>query len=122
MKYLTRFDMAVGGMVERVFKLHRSFQPIDLARLLVREVMRNERISLKATYVPNIYTVQLSEEDLERLEPLKNEVLGDLKDVLTGFVSSQELVTVGPLQVGIEASRELGAGKVSIDTRFAPEN
>ncbi len=122
MKLLTQFDMAVGGMVERMFKLHRSFQPVDLARLLVREVMRNERISLKSTYVPNTYTVQLSGSDLERLEPLKKEVLGDLNEVLTDFVSSQDLVTVGPLRVEMEASPELAPGRVSIDAQFAPES
>ena len=122
MKYLTRFDMAVGGMVEKMFKLHRGFQPVDLARLLVREVMRNERISLKSTYVPNTYTVLLSADDLEGLDPLKTEVLGDLHDVLRDFVHSQELEIVGPLRVKMESSPELGPGRVFIDARFTPEN
>ena len=121
MTYLTRLDLAVSAVFERVFRLRRRYQPVDIARLLVRTVKRSERRTLQTTYVANSYRVEASREDLGRLEPIRAEILADLEQVVRDYVERQGLVMVGPLHLSLEISPALAPGQVRIQARFTDQ-
>ena len=118
MNYPTRLDLFLGGFMDKVFSLRKHYQPIDLARMLLREVTTNERKTLKQTFAPNILVVLLAEPDMERLEPIYREVVNDLKQTTEEFIERQELNMTGPLSLAMEASPELKKGQVRIKTSF----
>ncbi|MGD9125207.1 MAG: DUF3662 domain-containing protein [Desulfarculaceae bacterium] len=121
MKILTRMDMMVGNFMDRVFKLSRSYQPVDLARILVRTAMKNECATLKRTFIPNLYAIVVSEEEYSRLAPIKHEIVADLEKVLIDFAIQQELLMLGKLQVSLEHSSDQANRQVRIRSIFRPE-
>ncbi len=121
MTYLTRMDLAVGGVLERVFRLRRRYQPVDMAHLLLRTVKRSQRRTLETTYVANSYLVQACPDDLERLEPIRAEILADLEQVVRDYLERQGLVMVGPLRLDLEPSPALAPGQVRVQVGFHAE-
>jgi len=121
MTYLTRMDLALGGLMERLFCLRRRFQPSDLARLLTRAVLANERKTLATTCVPNCYLIEMAPGDLARLEPIRPEVEKDLFQVLSDLVAGQDLEALGPLSVELQPVVGLLPGRVRVRAAFSLE-
>lgn len=121
MNYLTRMDLALGALMDNVFRLGRGFQPADIARLLRRSAVAKERKTLTASFVPNLYLVGLAEEDHQRMEPIEHEIITDLTQALQVFVSRQGLMTLGPLKVTMHPEERLGRGRVRLKAVFEQE-
>ena len=112
MNLLTRVDLAIGGVMDKIFTLRGECQPLDLARLLRRAVTTNERKTLKSVYAPNRYTILLTDQDMARIEPIKNEIMEDLELVLQKILADQSLLIVGPTHLELAVSPELGPKQV----------
>src|SRR3954470_10689858 len=83
MSVLRSLEEKLAGLVEGTFS--RAFKsevrPVEIARKLAREMDQHKVVSLSRTYVPNEYTIWLSERDREQLSGYE----GDLREELAGY-------------------------------------
>ncbi|MDA8442753.1 MAG: DUF3662 domain-containing protein, partial [Peptococcaceae bacterium] len=64
MSILTKFEQIAEKMFTGAFKKSpQPLQPVEIAKLLVREMQGHKRVSVSAVYVPNVYKVYLSPSD-----------------------------------------------------------
>ena len=68
------------GMFGRAFRTH--VQPVELARKLAKEMDEHRTISVSRVYVPNEYSVYLSETDREQFAGYEGSLIGELQDYL----------------------------------------
>ncbi len=86
MSFFRNIESRLQGLFEGTF--NRAFssevQPVELARTLAREMDSHKTAGVSRVYVPNEYTVHLSEEDRDRIEgyerSLEQELAGYLLD------------------------------------------
>lgn len=86
MSFFRNIESRLQGLFEGTFS--RAFssevQPVELARTLAREMDSHKTAGVSRVYVPNEYTVHLSEEDREKIEgyerSLEQELAGYLLD------------------------------------------
>ena len=85
MSVFRNLEARIEGLVEGVFS--RAFssevQPVELARKLAKEMDSHKTASVSRVYVPNEYTVHLSESDREKLEGYER----SLEQELAGYLS-----------------------------------
>src|SRR3954462_13964846 len=84
MNVLKSLEEKLAGLVEGTFS--RAFKsevrPVEIARKLAREMDQHKVVSVSRTYVPNEYTVWLSERDREQFRGYE----GDLRDELSSYL------------------------------------
>lgn len=60
---MNKFEQFAEKMFTGAFKKHaKPIQPVEIAKLLEREMQAHKRVSVSAVYVPNVYRVYLSPE------------------------------------------------------------
>lgn len=121
MNLLTNLDLGIGDLMDRVFRSHRNIQPLDLARMLRKTAIRNERKTLSATFVPNTYQIQISEQDAETIAPIKAEILIDLTQAMGSFVDDQPVEVLGEIQISLTGVPDLIPGRIRILASFSGE-
>lgn len=83
MSLLTRFE----GVAELIFtgvfrKSAARLQPVEIAKELVRQMLRNKQVSISKVYVPNVYRVFLNSGDWAPLASFGNAFLLELSKYL----------------------------------------
>lgn len=64
MTILNKFEQLAEKMFTGAFKKNaKPLQPVEIAKILTREMQRHKRVSVSAVYVPNVYKVLVSPED-----------------------------------------------------------
>ncbi len=69
--------------------------------------------------MPNDFSVELSDSDLERLAPYDNAMARDLADQLQDHADAQGYVFPGPVHIAFEAAEDLTTGRFRIRSRAA---
>ena len=109
MDLLAKLEGALEGIVEGVFS--RAFkaplQPIEVAKRLTREMENHRSVSVNATYVPNVYTVQLAPETYETFQAMRERFLTELEQYLRDFAREHQYHTVGPMAVVLDENASL---------------
>ncbi len=84
MSVLRNLEARIEGLVEGVFS--RAFssqvQPVEIARKLAKEMDEAKSVSVSRVYVPNEYSVYLSEADREQFAGYEGSLIGELQDYL----------------------------------------
>ena len=87
-RFEQRLDRLVNGAFAKAFKA--QVQPVEIASALQREMDdRAAVVSRGRTVVPNVFTVDLSEADSERLMTYDEPLRGELVDVLREYAEER---------------------------------
>lgn len=101
MGILQRFERRLGGLVEgafaRVFK--GGVEPVEIAAALRREADDHRAISPTRTLVPNVYRIELSRSDYERLTPYLQPLSDELADIVAEHAAESRYTFVGAVDV-----------------------
>lgn len=118
MDLLTRLEHALEDLVEGVFSraFRTHLQPIELAKRLTREVESHRAVSVHATYVPNVYTVQLAPDTYQGFQSISGRLLAELEQYLREFTTERDYQTVGPIAVRLAESAEVKSGEMLVTT------
>ena len=94
-----RLERAVNGAFARAFK--SEVQPVEIASA-IRRAMDDRAAVLGAgrTIVPNLFTVELSDTDYDRLGGYDEELENELIAAAQEHAESQRYQPGGPIQVG----------------------
>ena len=120
MSLLRSIESKIEGIVEgtfgRVFK--SNVQPVELARKLAKEMEEHRAVSISRVYVPNRYTVYLSEGDRSQFENYEDALRKELSDYLLEHARSQGLALVTRPGIDFETDERLRVGEFGIQAQM----
>lgn len=111
---LDRVEEVSERVLEGFFRRSAGLQPVDIAKRLVREMLRRRTVSVSSVYVPNTYLVRLSPADWEAIAPFRESLAAEMAGYLEQQAASRRLTLVGPVRVELEVEEELSRGSLTI--------
>ncbi|HEV7145992.1 MAG TPA: DUF3662 and FHA domain-containing protein [Pedococcus sp.] len=113
-----RLERAVNGAFARAFK--SEVQPVEIASAIRRAMDdRAAIVGQGRTIVPNLYTVELSDTDFERLSGYDEELQDELIAAAQEHAESQRYQPGGPLRVNFTNANDLETGVFRLRTSTA---
>ncbi|HEV7148665.1 MAG TPA: DUF3662 and FHA domain-containing protein [Pedococcus sp.] len=113
-----RLERAVNGVFARAFK--SEVQPVEIASAIRRAMDdRAAIVGQGRTIVPNLYTVELSDTDYERLSDYDEELEEELIAAAQEHAESQRYQPGGPLRVSFASANDLETGVFRLRTSTA---
>ena len=110
-----RLERAVNGAFARAFK--SEVQPVEIASAIRRAMDdRAAIVGQGRTIVPNLYTVELSDTDFERLSGYDQELQDELIAAAQEHAESQRYQPGGPLGVSFTNANDLETGVFRLRT------
>jgi hypothetical protein len=121
MSLLRDIEQKIEGIVERGFRraFRSGLQPVELARKLAREMEDHKTISVSRVYVPNEFTVYLSEEDRESFASYEGALVAELAAYLEAHARGAGLSLVAPASVELTTDTDPRMGEFGISCRMA---
>src|SRR6476661_1908533 len=113
-----RLERAVNGAFARAFK--SEVQPVEIAAAIRRAM--DDRAAILGpgrTIVPNLYTVELSDTDYDRLGGYDEELENELIAADQEHAESQGYQPGGPIQVAFASANDLETGVFRLRTSTA---
>ena len=113
-----RLERAVNGAFARAFK--SEVQPVEIASAIRRAM--DDRAAILGpgrTIVPNLYTVELSDTDYDRLGGYDEELEHELIAAAQEHAESQRYQPGGPIQVSFSSANDLETGVFRLRTSTA---
>ncbi|MDH7576491.1 MAG: DUF3662 and FHA domain-containing protein [Bacillota bacterium] len=105
------------GVFQR--KSNRPLQPVEIARVLVREMTLQRRVSVSRIYAPNVFTVSLGKADYEKCAPLQGPFSRELEEYLRSKAAEKGFTLIGRPQVSFIEEPSLGIGEIRVKSAFA---
>jgi hypothetical protein len=112
-----KLEQIFEGVFGRAFRT--NVQPVELARKLAKEMDDHRSVSVSRVYVPNEYSVFLSEGDREQFEGYENSLVSELEQYLAEHAQRENYALLTPPRVIFETDDDLGVGEFGIATRMA---
>ena len=118
---LRAIEQKIEALVEGVFgrAFRTNVQPVELARKLAKEMDDHRQVSVSRVYVPNEYTVYLSEQDREQFAGYEASLVGELQEYLGEHSRRESYSLLSRPKVLIETDEDLEVGEFGIATRMA---
>lgn len=108
-RFEQRLDRMVNGAFARAFKA--EVQPVEIAAALQREMTDHAAVvSRGRTVVPNVYSVDLSPHDFERLSVHKDTLTNELGSMINEFAEEQRYTFLGGTQIALGRDEALETG------------
>lgn len=111
-----RLEQAISGAFARAFR--SAVQPVEISAALERDLDNNAQIlSRNRRLVPNVFVVELSEADLERLSAYDQAMADELTANLRDHAENQSYVFPGPVSIAFEQADDLSTGRFRVRSR-----
>jgi hypothetical protein len=108
-RFEDRLDRLVNGAFARAFK--SEVQPVELAAALQKEMDdRAAVIARGRTVVPNVFTIDLSPADDERLSVHRDALQSELGQLVADYAHQQDYSLLGPVEVALAMDADLETG------------
>ena len=117
MGLLDKVERGIEKAVRGVFSTGSKAQvePVEIASRLRREVDHKAlTVAAGRTLVPNVFDVQLSDDDFARAQEWGTPLAEELCDVVINHVRSQGYILQGPVRISFRRDTELRAGAFEI--------
>ena len=120
MSVLRSIEQKIEGLFEGVFgrAFRTHVQPVELARKLAKEMDEHRTISVSRVYVPNEYSVYLSEADRAQFASYEGSLIGELQDYLVEHARRESYALLTPPKVVMHSDADLSVGEFGIATRI----
>ena len=119
MGFLTRVDNAILGAIEKVFRVKRPLQPIDVAILLKRAVSSSEIKLPYDTYIPDRWTVLLPEQMYDDVKALLTAFNAEVERYLNDYIQPKGYKTVQGIKVLFDRNSAARNNEVLIRGAFS---
>jgi hypothetical protein len=120
MSVLKSLESKLAGLVEGTFS--RAFKsevrPVEIARKLARELDQNKVVSVSRTYVPNEYTVWLSERDRQQFSGYEDDLRDELSAYLLEHARRERVAFLTRPEISFETDDRLRLGEFGIQARL----
>jgi hypothetical protein len=117
---LRAIEQKIEALFEGVFgrAFRTNVQPVELARKLAKEMDDHRTVSVSRVYVPNEYTIYLSDKDRAQFEGYEPSLLSELEEYLSEHARREEYALLTPPKVLMETDEDLALGEFGIATRM----
>jgi Protein of unknown function (DUF3662)/Inner membrane component of T3SS, cytoplasmic domain len=117
---LRAIEQKIEALVEGVFgrAFRTNVQPVELARKLAKEMDDHRQVSVSRVYVPNEYSVFLSEADRAQFEGYEQSLIGELAEYLGEHARREGYALLSSPKVLLETDADLEVGEFGIATRM----
>ncbi|MDA8070500.1 MAG: DUF3662 and FHA domain-containing protein [Actinomycetota bacterium] len=117
---LQQFEQRLERLVEGAFtKAFRSdLQPVEIGRRLTREMDLLRRVGVNGLIAPNVFVVELSNDDAFRFERFSEVLARELADAGREHARVEGYSFVGPVEVELRRSPRLRAGRYNVYADF----
>jgi hypothetical protein len=112
-----KIEALVEGVFGRAFRT--SVQPVELARKLAKEMDDHRQVSVSRVYVPNEYSIYLSESDRAQFEGYEESLIGELQEYLAEHARRESYALLSPPKVLVNTDEDLEVGEFGIAVRMA---
>jgi hypothetical protein len=110
-----RLEGAVEGFFARAFR--SGLQPIELAKAVQRYAEDHQHVTADGVVVPNVYRVQVSGKDHERLSTFGASLPRELGEVVVSTAADRGWSLRGPVKIRVEAADEVRVGRYQLAGR-----
>lgn len=112
-RFEQRLDRAVNGAFAKAFK--SELQPVEIAAALQSEMdARAAVVSRARTVVPNVYTVNVSQEDYDRLSVYDDTLMSEFAVMIRDYAKQQRYSFLGSVTVAMSAEQGRPQGTTEI--------
>src|SRR3954451_3252941 len=112
-----KLERLFEGVFGRAFRTH--VQPVELARKLAKEMDEHRSVSVSRVYVPNEYTIFLSNGDRQQFVSYEGSLVGELQEYLTEHARREGYALLTPPRVKFAVDEDLYGGEFGNATRGA---
>ena len=112
----SKLESLFEGVFGRAFRT--NVQPVELARKLVKEMDDHRNVSVSRVYVPNEYTIYLSEGDRQQFSSYEAQLRDELSDYLAEHARRENYVLLTTPRIELETDADLDVGVFGIATRM----
>jgi hypothetical protein len=112
-----KIEALVEGVFGRAFRT--NVQPVELARKLAKEMDDHRQVSVSRVYVPNEYTIFLSESDRAQFEGYEESLVGELREYLAEHARRESYALLSSPTVLVKTDEDLDVGEFGIAVRMA---
>ncbi len=115
-RFEQRLERAVSGAFARVFR--SAVQPVEIASSITREIDNSAQVlSRQRVLVPNVFRVELSPSDHDRLAPYGSTLSGELDQMVHDHVNEQRYTLAGPVAIELARRDDLTTGRFVVTGR-----
>ena len=111
-----KIEALFEGIFGRAFRT--NVQPVELARKLAKEMDDHRTVSVSRVYVPNEYTIFLSQEDRAQFEGYEDSMIAELAEYLAEHAKRENFALLSSPRVLMETDDDLTVGEFGIATRM----
>ena len=114
---IQRFEQRLEGVVTGAFAraFRSAVQPVEIAAALQREIDSSAHVlSRDRLLAPNVFEVELSETDHERLAQFSGTLAEELGRLVEEHVAEQRYTLTGPLSITFTEASDLGTGRFRV--------
>jgi hypothetical protein len=104
-----RLEGAVEGFFARAFR--SGLQPIELAKAVQRYAEDHQHVTSGGVVIPNVYRVQVSEKDHERLSTFGASLPRELGEVVVSTAADRGWSLRGPVKIRVESDDDVRVGR-----------
>lgn len=117
---LQQFEQRLERLVEGAFtKAFRSdLQPVEIGRRLTREMDLLRRVGVNGLIAPNVFVIELANEDAYRFERFSEVLARELADAGREHARVEGYSFVGPVEVELRRSARLRPGRYNVYADF----
>lgn len=117
MSILNEFERRLEGAIEGIFtKAFRTgVQPVEIAQRILREMDANKSIGLNEVWVPNQFSVALSQRDREKFQQTERNLRRELEQFVRDAAAERGWTLVGPAEVTFETDESLRQGEFACE-------
>lgn len=110
-----RLEGAVEGFFARAFR--SGLQPVELAKAVQRYAEDHQHVTSDGVVVPNVYRVQVSLKDHDRLSTYGTSLPRELGEVVVSTAADRGWSLRGPVKIRIEADEQVRVGRYRLAAR-----
>jgi len=120
MGFFTKLEKLSEKYIEGFFrtKFAGHIQPVEIAKLLWREMRDNKTVSIAKVYVPNEYTVFVGSEDWKTIESVHQSLSKELQEFLNQKAADRGYELMGEIGVVFKPAEDLLLGTVFVESCF----
>lgn len=112
----TFFQTYIEGFFDKKFS--SGLQPVEIGKQIVRRMETERFVGINHIYVPNSYTVFLSQQDYDRLYPYWRAISEELAVFVAHKATDREYTIQGSPVISLNLDSSLAAGKFRVDSKF----
>lgn len=110
-----RLEGAVEGFFARAFR--SGLQPIELAKAVQRYAEDHQHVTSDGVVIPNVYRVQVSEKDHDRLSTFGASLPRELGEVVVSTAADRGWALRGPVKIRVESAEKVRVGRYQLAGR-----